>query len=588
MASKKGKNAGENSASVEESNEMRKKLGIKPLEVGGAEKNKKGSSNNPETAPHLQKGDEGPSDGDVKKRIAASRNKREHEELTSGQGLGDILASEGSAADWVGRTRQKDGSMKKATGQDKDRKSTKGDAALPKGMKVRHDAEQLPDGDTIMTLADSNILDKDGNINDGPDELANVNMLDADKAKHNDAQKKQKEYDRDLEGQNILSKYDDLKTGPKGFVLGGQVMGAIDETDPEKRLAILTHLSEKSSLEVQNKMQTDFYTTEEMSKFRKPKKKVKKRARQADDKKDKDNQMPVAPAGSATAPPGHAQDAGSDEEDPELYEQLSKQRRLVRRSDAGAVRKGEAALAAVSDRIQVVEKEAEEKEKTKEEEGTAAAKNADPDKVSMTATTEFCNIVQTPLEKIETMKHESFKGSSLYKQQASQRKGVKAGAAGYKKGDPAVLHDEVIMPDEHIISTETQIKENPLDLSCASGLAYLRARAQMGNDQESHKNRKSDNRPLEMSTVDGDIKLEYRDDYGRVQTPKEAFRAISWKFHGKVPGRKNMERRLLRLENEMKLKSMNPMEQLPTLRALKHVQVADAKPYMVLSGANEK
>lgn len=432
-----------------------------------------------------------------------------------------------------------------------------------------------------MTLADSNILNDKGELNDQEDELANVNMLDSEKAKHNEAVRNQKEYDRDLEGQNILSKYDELKTGPKGFVLGGQVMGVIEETDPEKRLAILTHLSEKSSLESQPKLQADFYTTEEMNKFRKPKKKVKKRTRQADDKKDP---LPVAPAGSAQAPPGRTQDAGSDEEDPELYEQLSKQRRLVRRSDAGAVRKGEAALAAVSDRIQVVEKEAEEKESEKE-----AVAVQDAEKVSMTATTEFCNIVQTPLEKIETLKHESFRGSTLYKQQATQRKGVKAGSAGYKKGEGNhSLSDDIIVPQEAEISSETQLKENPLDLSCASGLAYLRARAQMGNDQETHKNKKSDNRPLEMSTVDGDIKLEYRDDYGRVQTPKEAFRAISWKFHGKVPGRKNMERRLLRLENEMKLKSMDPMSELPTLRALRHVQTAEAKPYMVLSGANEK
>merc|ERR1712048_859623 len=152
----------------------------------------------------------------------------------------------------------------------------------------------------------------DGNIDEGEDELANAKMLDEDKAKHNDAIRNQKEYDRDLEGQNILSKYDEVKTGPKGFVLGGQVMGVIEETDPEKRLAILTHLSEKSSLESQPKIQSDFYTSEEMSKFRsKPKKKIKKRQRTADDKKDKDNQLPVAPAGSAVAPPGRVQDAGS-------------------------------------------------------------------------------------------------------------------------------------------------------------------------------------------------------------------------------------------------------------------------------------
>jgi U4/U6.U5 tri-snRNP-associated protein 1 len=583
--SKKKSNAGEISATVDESNEMRKKLGIRPLEEDSSHKKKVGTSDNPATAPHLQSGDGQPAEGDVKKRVAASRNKREHEELVSGQGLGDILSNEGSAADWIARTRQKDGSMKKATtGKEKDSqksKDSKGKDAIPAGMKVRHDAEQIADGDTIMTLADSNILDDKGELNDQEDELANVNMLDSEKAKHNEAVRNQKEYDRDLDGQNILSKYDELKTGPKGFVLGGQVMGVIEETDPEKRLAILTHLSEKSSLESQPKLQADFYTTEEMNKFRKPKKKVKKRTRQADDKKDP---LPVAPAGSAQAPPGRTQDAGSDEEDPELYEQLSKQRRLVRRSDAGAVRKGEAALAAVSDRIQVVEKEAEEKESEKE-----VVALQDAEKVSMTATTEFCNIVQTPLEKIETLKHESFRGSTLYKQQATQRKGVKAGSAGHKKGEGNhSLSDDIIVPQEVEISSETQLKENPLDLSCASGLAYLRARAQIGNDQETHKCKKSDNRPLEMSTVDGDIKLEYRDDYGRVQTPKEAFRAISWKFHGKTPGRKNMERRLLRLENEMKLKSMDPMSELPTLRALRHVQTAEAKPYMVLSGANEK
>merc|ERR1719262_1441300 len=172
-----------------------------------------------------------------------------------------------------------------------------------------------------------------------------------------------------------------------------------------------------------------------MKQFRKPKKKVKKRPRQSIDPKDKDEI--TTSSGAPRAPDERAAD--SDEEDPELYEQLSKQRRLVRRSDAGAVRKGEAALAAVSDRIQVVEKEAEEKESEKE-----AVAVQDAEKVSMTATTEFCNIVQTPLEKVDTMKHESFRGSTLYKAQAAQRKGVKAGSAGYKKGEH--IADEVLMP----------------------------------------------------------------------------------------------------------------------------------------------
>jgi len=237
-------------------------------------------------------------------------------------------------------------------------------------------------------------------------------------------------------------------------------------------------------------------------------------------------------------------------------------------------------------------KDAKPSEDTKEEKerailGIQKGKEKGED-ISMTATTEFCNVVQTPLEKMETLKHESFRGSTLYKQQVASRKGLKVSAQKKGGGGAAASRDEDLanVPDRE--EDMSNLAEESLDLSCASGLAYLRARSQIGNDQESHKNRKSDNRPLEMSTLDGDIKLEYRDDYGRVQTPKEAFRAISWKFHGKVPGRKNMERRLLRLENEMKLKTMDVMTSLPTLRALRHVQSADAKPYMVLSGANEK
>lgn len=218
--------------------------------------------------------------------------------------------------------------------------------------------------------------------------------------------------------------------------------------------------------------------------------------------------------------------------------------------------------------------------------GNRAKKDAD--NIAMTATTEFCNVVQTPLEKLDTLKHEAFKGSTMYKQQVAQRKGVAAGERKARKAGGAAPTPEELAVSSRGEQDIEQLQESDLDLSAASGLAYLRARAQIGNDQESHRIKKRDNRPLEMSTTDGDIKLEYRDDFGRVQTPKEAFRAISWKFHGKTPGRKNMERRLTRLENEMKLKTMDVMSTLPTLRALRHVQKTDAKPYMVLSGANEK
>merc|ERR1712151_813846 len=102
--------------------------------------------------------------------------------------------------------------------------------------------------------------------------------------------------------------------------VGGTTVGVIDETDPEKRLAILTALSEKQSLESKIRVQADFYTAEEMAKFRKPPKKKAKRRK--GDTKTKDDEIGDMKDAGAQRP----QDAGSDEEDPELYEQLSKQR----------------------------------------------------------------------------------------------------------------------------------------------------------------------------------------------------------------------------------------------------------------------
>merc|ERR1719424_2465482 len=107
-----------------------------------------------------------------------------------------------------------------------------------------------------MVLSDKPILNKDGGLNDDKDELSNVRFVDNEKAVHNDAVRNQKEYDPTKEGQDILEKYNDLKTGPKGFMIGGsQTAGALDETDPEKKLALLSALAEKHSLDNKLKLQ---------------------------------------------------------------------------------------------------------------------------------------------------------------------------------------------------------------------------------------------------------------------------------------------------------------------------------------------
>ena len=65
--------------------------------------------------------------------------------------------------------------------------------------------------------------------------------------------------------------------------------------------------------------------------------------------------------------------------------------------------------------------------------------------------------------------------------------------------------------------------------------------------------------------------LQYYDEYGRKMTQKEAFRQLSWKFHGKAPSKKRRERRMLEVEKQMNEKSkdraMDYMGALQQVRA---------------------
>merc|ERR1712050_584508 len=95
------------------------------------------------------------------------------------------------------------------------------------------------------------------------------------------------------------------------------------------------------------------------------------------------------------------------------------------------------------------------------EKAILGSKGKDADNIAMTATTEFCNVVQTPLEKMDTLKHESFRGSSLYKQQAAQRKGLKMSSK--KAGGMAI--DEDLSKVEDRDDDDVGLHEEGLDLS---------------------------------------------------------------------------------------------------------------------------
>ncbi|MCJ8740676.1 hypothetical protein PDJAM_G00061780 [Pangasius djambal] len=85
-----------------------------------------------------------------------------------------------------------------------------------------------------------------------------------------------------------------------------------------------------------------------------------------------------------------------------------------------------------------------------------------------------------------------------------------------------------------------------------------------------------------------DVKIEYVDESGRKLTPKEAFRQLSHRFHGKGSGKMKTEKRMKKLEEEALLKKMSSSDTpLGTVALLQEKQKSQKTPYIVLSGSGK-
>ncbi|EDV99376.1 GH13064 [Drosophila grimshawi] len=159
-----------------------------------------------------------------------------------------------------------------------------------KGLRVEHDMDDFGEGRTvILTLKDQDVLNEE----DG-DTLVNVNMLDDERYKKNVANKKlnplsygynvyEEQYDElgnPIE-RSILEKYDeDVEGQPqkrKNFVIGENLNE--EREHRRKLLEIKTKLAGKHLETLQDsnvKLASDVFSAEELATFKKPKKKVKK------------------------------------------------------------------------------------------------------------------------------------------------------------------------------------------------------------------------------------------------------------------------------------------------------------------------
>ncbi|CDR96768.1 SART-1 family protein, putative [Babesia bigemina] len=158
-------------------------------------------------------------------------------------------------------------------------------------------------------------------------------------------------------------------------------------------------------------------------------------------------------------------------------------------------------------------------------------------------------------------------------QRASQR-GSKASGAEAADDD---ADDTVEYPDGSVDNSA------PMTSGIAAALAYLKEKGDIIEDKK------------DLSEVGKDITLHYLDEYGRRLSPKEAFRQISWSFHGKKPGLNKQERKIKRIERgefcafviysvSERMSKLNPLEGLPTMKALLTHQAESKSSHLVLSG----
>ncbi|KAG8146587.1 hypothetical protein E2320_013730 [Naja naja] len=303
--SSKSSSGGDASLSIEETNKLRAKLGLKPLEIHTVKK-ETGSKEDPVAAEvinpiALRQREE------IREKLAAAKEKRLlNQKLGKIKSLGEDDPWLDDTAAWIERSRklqvEKEMAEKRAklleemdqefgisslVEEEFGQKKKVGYSAQDlKGLTVEHTIDSFQEGQTvILTLKDKGVLEEAGG-----DVLVNVNMVDREKAKKNvELRKKKPEYKPYEEEESVddmvvfkhkgvLSKYDEEIEGERKKSFKLDAVGMADGSRERELQNIRDSLQIRAqSLDLPNlHLASEYYTPEEMTTFKKTKRRVKK------------------------------------------------------------------------------------------------------------------------------------------------------------------------------------------------------------------------------------------------------------------------------------------------------------------------
>ncbi|KAK2452605.1 SART-1 family protein DOT2 [Trifolium repens] len=510
------------------------------------------------------------------------------------------------------------------------------------GVKVLHGLDKVAEGGTVvLTIRDQPIL-ADGDVNEDVDMLENVEI--GEQKRRDDAYKAAKKktgiYDDKFNDdpsaeKKILPKYDD-PAAEEGLTLDerGRFSGEAEKKLEELRRR-LTGVSTNNfeDLTSSGKVSSDYYSHEEMLKFKKPKKKKSLR------KKDKldinaleaeaiSSGLGVGDLGSRKDP---KRQAIKDEQErlaaemrnnayQSAYAKADEASKLLRPEQSLNVKTGEEDETPVfadddEDLRKSLEKARRLALKKQEEKGAsgpqAIALLASSNPSNETVDDQNSTAGESRENKVVFTEMEEFVWGLHIDEEARKPEGEdvfmhddedanvpveekKDEAGGWTEVKETEKDEQPNSEDKEDIVPDETIHEVAVGKGLSGALKLLKDRGTLKESIE-WGGRNMDKKKSKLVGIVEDegkeapnkkeIHIERTDEFGRILTPKEAFRIISHKFHGKGPGKMKQEKRMKQFHEELKLKQMKSSD-TPSLSVerMRETQARMKTPYLVLSG----
>ncbi|CAL9185687.1 unnamed protein product [Musa hybrid cultivar] len=503
------------------------------------------------------------------------------------------------------------------------------------GVKILHGLDKVIEGGAVvLTLKDQDIL-KDGDINEEIDMLENVEI--GEQKQRDEAYKAAKKrtglYDDKFNDETgsqktILPQYDD-PVEDEGVALdeSGHFTGEAEKKLEELRRRIEGSFVPKSyeDLTSSAKNSSDYYTAEEMLRFKKPKKKKSLRKKE---KLDLD------------AMEAEARSAGLGTSDLGSRNDMRRQTEREEKEKIEAERRSKA--------YQTAYEKAEEASKVMLQEQTSRLKSFEDDDIVFGEDYEDLQMSLEQARKLALRKHDeagatgpqavTLLATSIKEQENSQSQstgelqeervviteveefvlGLQLNEGAQKPESEDVFMDEVDSPKslepeikvdvtgwtevEETSKSEDPISEKKDDVSpdeiihevavgkgLSGALKLLKERGAL-KETVDWGGRTMDKKKSKLVGLydDGgtkEIRIERTDEFGRIMTPKEAFRMLSHKFHGKGPGKMKQEKRMKQYQEDLKTKQMKASDTpLLAVEKMREAQAQLKTPYLVLSG----